>query len=43
MLTRALDGLGEIVLNDEEGGELELGRGLAYLADYVLIACVDRS
>ena len=37
------DGLGEVVLDDEERGELELGRSLAHFADYILVARVDNS
>ena len=43
MIIVGVDGLGEVVLDDEEGGELELGRGLAHLADYILVARIDNS
>jgi hypothetical protein len=33
-----LDGLSEVVLHHEEGGQLELRGSLPHLADYVLIA-----
>ena len=36
-----VDCLREVVLDDEERGQLELRRGLAHLADYVLVACID--